>query len=106
MPNVTVDPSRQTCNPDPAPADHGQATIFTFTLVNPNLWDWVAPSPIAVTSGGGQFPAASYIDSRTNKAVLFDKNTDAAPTQYKYTVSVTNKNTGAPVTLDPFIQNQ
>ena len=106
MPNVTVDFSRQTCNPDPAPADPGQATIFTFTLVNPNLWAWVAPSPVVLTSGSAQFPAASHIDSRTNKAVLFDRNTDATPTQYKYTVSATNTSTGAVVTIDPFIQNQ
>ena len=104
MPNVSVDPSRGTCSPDPAPADRGQASIFTFTLVNPNLWDWVTPSPISVANGAAQFPAASYVDTRTNKAVLFDKNTDAA--QYKYTVSVINKNSGATTTIDPIIQNQ
>jgi len=104
MPNVSVDPSRLLCNPDPAPADPAAATIFTFSLVNPNLWDWRGTSPVDVPGGGdGQFPP-SYVDPRTNRVVLFDRNTIAG--QYKYTVAVTNKSTGAPVTIDPFIQNQ
>lgn len=106
MPNVTVDPSRMTCSPDPAPADQGQPTLFTFTLVNPAQWDWAGASPVVVTGGAQQFPCPSYIDSRTNKVVLFDKNTDGSPTQYKYTVTATNKSTGSPVTIDPMIQNQ
>ncbi len=109
MPNVSVDPSRLTCNPDPAPADSGQATIFTFTLVNPSRWEWRGTSPVVVTGGAAQF-FDSYIDQRTNKVVLFDKNTDgtpAVPVNYKYTVAVTDKdNNNSPVNIDPIIKNQ
>ena len=110
MPNVAVDPSNMRCNPDPVPADQGQATIFTFTLVNPNRWTWAGTSPVVVSGGAAQF-FDSYIDQRTNKVVLFDKNTDAQPTDYKYSVTVTDTSTNPPtpvtiVTIDPIIQNR
>lgn len=103
MPHIAVDPSGSQCVPDPAPADPGVATIFTFTLVNPGLWEWVGPSPVVVNNDAGQF-IPSYIDPRGNKVVLVDMNMDAA--LYKYSVKVRNKSTGVPMTIDPFIQNQ
>lgn len=102
---VTVNPDTSTCEPNVANADPGEPTIFMFTLANSAQWAWEGSSPVDVPTGQAQF-AASFIHPRSNKVVLFDKNSDASPTQYKYSVTVVNKATQQPRTIDPFIQNQ
>jgi hypothetical protein len=106
MPNpnevtVSLESGQWKCSPDPI-VPTGLNAVIKFTLATGG-YAFRATNAIVVQSPGTQFPDPSETKDATT-AKLKDRNDDRG--RFKYSVFLTENNSGATVEIDPIISNE
>ena len=99
---VICDPSNGTASPDPVQPKGPDAKLI-FKLKSPSQWQWSGTKPITI---GGNPAAGTFTGgSAGNDGAIHLSDVNDDNGSYPYTFSATPKGGGAPVDIDPTIDN-